>query len=384
MSTSILKQVADLISLFIARLFNLSLETGEFPEQSKVAAITPIAKKLNIDASDVSCYRPITNLSVLSKLLERVVAAQLVDYLRTYNLMPPLQSGFRPGHSTETAVLKVLSDIRQAVDQDDVAALMFFGPLGCFRYCRIDHGILLQPMYARFGIQDTGIRWFRSYLINRKQFVGLADTSSLSDVISGVAHGSVIGPLLFILYTADLIKLIETHDLSAHLCADDTQIITALVARVMLRIYPLDSLAVTLLLLLPFGCYPTACRTMLTGPTSFGVLTGHRQHQLLTSGLVIDGALVSSSSSVRDLGVLLDSDLSVRSQVHMTVSKCFWTIRQQRSIPLTVFKSAVAALVNGGLDYCNIVCFWSAGISTLSSSVGSKCCCSSDFPAWSL
>jgi hypothetical protein len=85
--------------------------------------------------------------------------------------------------------------------------------------------------------------------------------------------------------------------------------------------------------------------------------TGRRQHQLPTSGLVVDGALVSSSASVPDLGVLLDADLSMRSQVHMTVSKCFWTIRQLRSIrrSLTVFKSVVAALVNGRLDYCNSV-----------------------------
>jgi hypothetical protein len=222
MPTSILKQVADLVSPFIARLFNLSLEAGEFPEHFKVAAITPIAKKPNIDASDVSCYRPITNLSVLSKLLERVVAAQLVDYLRTYNLLPPLQSGFRPGHSTETAVLKVLTDIRHAVDRGDVAALVLLDLSAAFD--TVDHEILLQRMSTSFGIQDTAIRWFRSYLINRKQFVRLADTSSLSNVISGVPQGSVLGPLLFILYTADLIALIETHDLPAHLYADDTQI----------------------------------------------------------------------------------------------------------------------------------------------------------------
>jgi hypothetical protein len=142
----------------------------------------------------------------------------------------PLQSGFRPGHSTKTAVLKVLSDIRHAVDQGDVATLVLLDLSAAFH--TVDHDYYNKCRQAlEFKI---AIRWFRSYLINRKQFVRLADISSSSNVISGVPQGSLLGTLLFILYTADLIALIETHCLSTHLCADDTQIITDLVARAML------------------------------------------------------------------------------------------------------------------------------------------------------
>jgi ribonuclease P/MRP protein subunit RPP40 len=181
----------------------------------------------------------------------------------------------------------------------------------------VDLEILLQRMSTGFGIQDTAIRWFRSYLINRQQFVRLADTSSLSNAISGVPQGSVLGPLLFILYTADLIALIETHDLSAHLYADDIQIYGSY------RPGNVDKLSARL-----SDCTTSAAAWMRSNRLQNNAdkadvlwcATGRRQHQLPTSGLVVDGALVSLSASIRDLGVLLDADLSMRSQVQMTVS----------------------------------------------------------------
>jgi len=111
--TSVLKEVGDLMAPFITELFNRSMSEGCFPE----AFITPIVKKAGLDATDVSSCRPISNLSVLSKLLERLVAHQLMQYLSSADLLPSLQSSFRPGHSTETSILRVLSDM--AVDRGD-------------------------------------------------------------------------------------------------------------------------------------------------------------------------------------------------------------------------------------------------------------------------
>ena len=105
--TSVLKQTADLLAPYIADLFNRSLAAGHFPAGYKQAFITPVIKKPGLDAADASSYRPISNLPVLSKLLERLVVRQLMDYLSAADLLPPLQSGFRAGHSTETAVLRV-------------------------------------------------------------------------------------------------------------------------------------------------------------------------------------------------------------------------------------------------------------------------------------
>ena len=126
--TSVLKQVSDVITPCATELFNRSSSAGHFPARFNEALVTAVIKKAVLDATDVSSYRPISNLSVLSKLLERLAVQRLMDYLKSFNLLPQLQSGFGSGHSTETAVLRG-SDILQAVYQGDVAAL--FGPVSC-------------------------------------------------------------------------------------------------------------------------------------------------------------------------------------------------------------------------------------------------------------
>jgi len=150
--------VGDLVVPFITELFNRSMSEGCFPAAFKEAFITPIVKKAGLDATDVSSYRPISNLSVLSKLLERLVARQLMQYLSSADLLPSLQSGFRPGHSTETAILRVLSDILQAVDRGDSAALILLYLSAAFD--TVDHSILLQRLQTTFGVHDAAHRWF--------------------------------------------------------------------------------------------------------------------------------------------------------------------------------------------------------------------------------
>jgi len=139
--TTVLKQVDDILAPFIVELFNRSLSEGHFPDAFKEAFITRKVKEAELDATDVSSYRPISNLPVLSKLLERLVVRQLMEYLSSADLLPSLQSGFRPGHSTETAILRALSDILQAVDRGDSAALILLDLSAAFD--KVDHPILL-------------------------------------------------------------------------------------------------------------------------------------------------------------------------------------------------------------------------------------------------
>ena len=122
-----------------------------------------------LDSRSPSSYRPISNLSVISKLLERLVARQFVTYLNTACLLPTTQSGFRRRHSTETAIIRVLSDLLDAVDRDDTAVLVLLDLSAAFD--TVDHGILLQRLRITFGVDDTALEWFRSYLHGRKQHV---------------------------------------------------------------------------------------------------------------------------------------------------------------------------------------------------------------------
>jgi len=160
---------------------------------------------------------------VVLKLLERIVAQQLNIYLTSSNLLPSLQSGFRSSHSTETAVLRVLSDLLKAVDGGDVATLVLLDLSAAFD--TVDYSILRLQLQLTFGLDGQVLAWFRSFLHGRSQYVrrGMLKSSSVL-LICRLPQGSVLGPILFILYTAGLIGLIEKHGFHRHLYADDMQV----------------------------------------------------------------------------------------------------------------------------------------------------------------
>jgi hypothetical protein len=215
MPTRLLKAHVDVLAPFLTALFNASLSQGLVPASFKAAYITPLVKKPDLDPADVKSYRPISNLSVVSKLLERLTARQLSGYLSVHRLLPDLQSAYRAHHSTETAVLKVLSDILLAVDSGDLALLTMLDLSAAFD--TVDHVILLSRLQHSYGLHDTVLGWFRSYLTDRTQFVRHNNRRSApTRLLCGVPQGSVLGPILFLLYAADLIRLIESFGLRPH------------------------------------------------------------------------------------------------------------------------------------------------------------------------
>ena len=142
--TSLLKENVDILAPFLVELFNRCLSTGSVPSLFKSAFVTPLIKKSNLDPADARSYRPISNLSVLSKLLERLVARQFIDYLNVSGLLPELQSAYRAFHSTETAVLKVLADILREVDAGNLVILALLDLSTDFD--TVDHAMLLERL----------------------------------------------------------------------------------------------------------------------------------------------------------------------------------------------------------------------------------------------
>ena len=153
-------------------------------------------------------YQPVSNLSFLSKVLEKVVVNQLNTHINSSNTSNQYQSAYRKFHSTETALLKIHSDILASMDLFDT----------------IDHTILLSRLDDWFGLIGKALNWFKSYLTGRCQRIRLGDClSSKADLEFGVPQGSVLGHLLFTLYTTPLSSMIFEHTIPHRLCADDSQ-----------------------------------------------------------------------------------------------------------------------------------------------------------------
>jgi Reverse transcriptase (RNA-dependent DNA polymerase) len=146
-----------------------------------------------------------------------------MDYLTAFKLLPELQSAYRAHHSTETAVLKVLGDILRAVDSGDLAMLTLLDLSAAFD--TVDHATLLRRLRVVYGLGEAVIGWFTSYLDGRTQHVSCGrNKSKILPVLFGVPQGSALWPILFLLYTADLLRLIEIRNFHTHLFADDAQI----------------------------------------------------------------------------------------------------------------------------------------------------------------
>jgi hypothetical protein len=278
----------------------------------------------------------------------------MVNYLKQFDLLPPLQSGFREGHSTETAILKVLSDLRMAIDRGDFGILVLLDLSAAFD--TVDHNILLQRLEKTFGIGATVLRWFQSYLYERHQHVRCGgERSSISVVNCGVPQGSVLGPLLFILYTADLCGIIERHGFWSHLYADDTQIYNSC------RPSDVNQLTDRLVVCLDDVFDWMRSNRLQPNPDKTEILwcsSSKRVHLLPVAAIRCGGAAVTPTRSARNLGIYFDAALSMRDHVSRTVSRCFGALRQLRSvrrqIPLPVFQSLVTALILSRLDYGNV------------------------------
>src|SRR6218665_1340397 len=186
--TSLLKECAVTMAPFISQLVNCSISTGRVPTIFKVATITPLPKKPSLDTADVKSYRPISNLSVLSKMLERVVSKQLVNYLNINQLFPDRQSAYHAFHSTETVLADILSDILLAIDSGNFSLLSLLDLSAAFD--TVDHDILLQRLYLSFGLSSTALEWITSYLTGRQQCICHAGSASTKTTLTcGVPQG---------------------------------------------------------------------------------------------------------------------------------------------------------------------------------------------------
>lgn len=209
-----LKLILNYIIRYISHMFNTIITTAEFPSMWKHAKIIPIPKP-------DKTYRPIAILPYLSKAFERLVHTQINQYLGNSSLLTCKQSGFRPKHSCITALVDVAEDLRSKTDKNMISILVLLDHSKAFD--TVDHHILCHKLRNVFNFSSSAVKLIRSYLCDRRQSVHNGDMKSTSCLVKrGVPQGSILGPLLYTIYSNDLPSQIEHCKI--HMYADDVQL----------------------------------------------------------------------------------------------------------------------------------------------------------------
>ena len=206
---------------YISHIFNFVIEKGVYPAIWKQSRVIPLPKVTNPE--ELKDLRPISILCCLSKVFEKIINNQIREHLDTFNILPLHQSGFRSGHSCTTSLLKVTDDFFTAIDQNYLCLLVLLDYSKAFD--RIKHQLLLAILHY-IGFTGNAMSLMENYLINRLQSVTLRGLESKFAIIeNGVPQGSILGPLMFTLYTFQFCQHLKYS--SSHFYADDTQIYLA-------------------------------------------------------------------------------------------------------------------------------------------------------------
>ena len=215
---NLLKIIPDLIILPLCKIINNSFSSGIFPDALKISKVVPIHK--GGPADELNNYRPISLLSVFDKILEKLMHKRLYNFLESQNVLFDNQFGFRKNNSTSYALIQITERIKETIDKKKYGCGIFIDLRKAFD--TVNHDILLNKL-DHYGIRGTALHWFHSYLSDRKQFVfHNGESSKLQSINCGVPQGSVLGPLLFLLYINDLPNV--SNILQFYLFADDTNI----------------------------------------------------------------------------------------------------------------------------------------------------------------
>ena len=339
----------------ITHIVNLSLSTSVVPPELKVALVTPLLKKILLDPEIFKNFRPVSNLTYISKLIERVVADRVNEHLVVNDLHEEFQSAYKDLHSTETALTRVQNDLLVSIDSNGGAILVLLDLSAAFD--TIDHSILLERLH-NLGVRGAALDWFRSYLSDRKQCVYVqGERSKPRDLPYGVPQGSVLGPILFSLYIIPLGHIARSHGLQYHLYADDTQMYIAF--------KPSDPQSVST----SVNTIETCAANVIDWLTDNKLKCNGDKTELLIllsknlkcrspiSQITIDAAVITPSDKVRNLGAIFDSSLDSESFINAKCKSAIHSLRNisrvRRCLTMEAAKTLVHAYVTSKLDYCN-------------------------------
>nr|CAH7740814.1 unnamed protein product [Callosobruchus chinensis] len=314
-----LKLCFPAVGIYLLHIINICLEKGYFPEQWKTAVVTPLPKISN--PTSVNELRPISLLPLLSKILERVVYVQILDHLNTFNIVPTHQSGFQKNRSTTTALTYLSDSIISSLDKKYMSLLVLLDFSKAFD--TLNHRLLVAKCHF-YGFDEVACNFIRSYLKGRRQKVSINNKLSSETIIeSGVPQGSVLGPLLFILYTADLQNSF-THS-HAQFFADDTQMKYDFRAEDLKDTEKsvnedLDNIS----------RYCSSHNLRLNPSKCSALLFGNKKlHEKIKPNLHIrvNNQEINFTCTAKNLGIYFDSDLRFESHLNYVLKSCYLSLR---------------------------------------------------------
>jgi hypothetical protein len=351
--TFLLKDCLDEVAPIITAIVNASITSGRVPELFKKAVVTPLLKKSSLDPDVLANYRPVSNLSFISKILEKVVSKRLDSHKTAHDLYEPFQSAYRAGHSTETAVLRVQNDILRAIDDGNCVFLVLLDLSAAFD--TVSHNIVLKRLSSRYGVKGNAIQWIESYLTSRSQTVFVSGRYSEPAVLRyGVPQGSVLGPTLFTDYSAPVAALIRAHGVSVQCYADDTQLYVSF--------SPNDEAAALARLegcILDLRTWMNKNRLKLNDSKTEFIIFGTKSKlsKVKTKSVQVGEEKIEASKKVRNIGALFDSEIKMDIQVK-NMCRSAWLnlynigkIRNYLTVEQT--KTIVHAYVTSKLDANN-------------------------------
>lgn len=353
-SIKMLSLVVPFCCEYITNIFNEMIRDSIFPKLWKNANIRPISKVASPNA--FGDLRPISILPAISKVFEKLVAAQIKSYLESNHVLPEIQSGFRKSHGTHTALLKVLNDIVVATDKSLLTFLVLLDQSKAFDL--VNHELLIAKLkYIGFG--SAACDWVSSYLTDRYQRVVISNTdcSNLEAIRAGVPQGSILGPLFFSVYIFDIHKMLHCADV--HLYADDIQVYYSFQLKdfkqaIDLMNIELDSIA--------NFCEKHGLR-LNHGKTKALCIGPSRRHSnqpnQLNLSLCIKSESIEWVTSVKNLGIVIDNKLSFDDQIQHVCRVTMWKLKSlysfKKFLSSDVKLKLVQSLIYPHIFYCGFI-----------------------------
>ena len=342
-STKVVKMGGFVMAEIISYLFNMSLNHGKFPSFLQNAKVIPCHK--GDSRLEMSNYRPISLLPTISKLFEKLMYARLIEFISKHNILYENQFGFQSGMSTEYAVNALLNNIVNTLEEKKFGVCILLDFAKAFD--TVNHDILLKKL-EHYGIRGVALNWLSSYLSNRMQCTEVGDTQSELEIIRwGVPQGSVLGPLLFLIYINDIVTssdvfkfILFADDTSLHFSCDNVQVIEDTVNHELAKISE----------------WLSANRLSLNvGKSKLLYFTNNDRTALKDIEIKINNQTLAEVASAKYLGVYLDNKLQWDvhiNNIKLRLSKGVGILAKIRHyVPKSVLRSLYFTFINSHIDY---------------------------------